>query len=102
MEAACRLLKSIMEDEHYSCTDGCERELERLCLAAEVEAALVSDPRTYLLEMSAEVEDGAVTLLGPYVDEETLEVVLKIGRGVAGVRSLEYKPGYAPYLSPTA
>ena len=102
VEAACRLLKGIMEDEQYRCTEACGRELERLCLAAEVEAALVSDPRTYLIEISAEVEDAAVTLLGPYVDEETLEVVLRIGRGVAGVRSLEYKPGYAPYLSPTA
>jgi Cytidylate kinase-like family len=102
VEVACHVLKGIMEDDQYRCTERCERELERLCLAAEVEAALVSDARTYLFEISANVEDGAVTLLGPYIDDETLEVVLRIGRGIAGVRSIDYKPGYAPYLSPTA
>jgi osmotically-inducible protein OsmY len=88
-----------MAEPDYQETAESREQVDRLYHAADVEAALVADPRTHRLEVSATYETGRVALCGPYIDEGLLTVVKEIAADVPGVEEVEYTPGYAPYLS---
>ncbi len=102
LDAVCRLLMNVMADPEYRCGDDARRQVERLRLATDVEAALVADPRTHDLEVSAEVSDDVVTLVGPYLERAALGTALEIAGAAAAGRRIDYRPGYASYLSMTS
>lgn len=98
IETACRVICALAQDADCQATLASREQVERLLLASQVEAALVVDRRTAEIEAGARVEDGRVTVTGPYLDDARVEQVLEVARSVAGVELVEYEPGYAPIL----
>jgi hypothetical protein len=98
MEAACGILECIMSEKDFQASPESSAEVERLYLATNVEVALITDPRTQTLEISATVQEDGIDLIGPYLEEKDLSVVKEIAGGVAGVENVRYTPGYAPSL----
>jgi hypothetical protein len=98
LKAACGILECIMSDEDFQASSESRDEVERLYLATSVEVALITDPRTQTLEISAVVQDDGINLIGPYLEERDLSAVKEIAGGVAGVKDVRYSPGYAPSL----
>ena len=101
LDVACRILMGVVGDPAYHCRDEAQAEMERLRLGTAVEAALVRDPRTHDLEVRAEAADEVVTLIGPYLEDGDLGTALEIAGAAAAGRRIDYRPGYAPYLSLT-
>jgi hypothetical protein len=97
----CHLLMTFAADPEHRCCEAARQQMERLRVAASVEAALVCDPRTHALEVGATADDGRVALVGPYLEPDALGPVLEIARAAAAGRQVDYRPGYAPYLSVT-
>ena len=98
LKAACGILECIMSDEDFEASSESRDEVERMFLSTSVEVALVTDPRTQKLEISAAVQNGEIDLVGPYLEERELSVVKEIVGAVAGVKNIQYSPGYAPSL----
>jgi hypothetical protein len=98
LKAACGILECIMSHEDFHASSESHAEVERLYLATSVEVALITDPRTQALEISAAVQDSEVNLTGPYLEERELSAVKEVAGAVAGVKSVRYSPGYAPSL----
>jgi len=98
LEAACGILECIMSEKDFQASSESHAEVERLYLATSVEVALITDPRTQTLEISAAVQDDGINLIGPYLEERDLSAVKEIAGGVAGVKYVRYSPGYAPSL----
>jgi len=98
LETVCHTLLHVLASPELKCTEESRLKLKRMRLAAAVEAALVSDPRTHTFEIGAEIEGGIARLTGPYLDEQGREVVREIATSVAGIDSVDYAPGYAPFL----
>jgi len=95
IEVICDVLKHILIEEDLRASTELKAQVEQLFLAANIEAALVVDPRTRELEIDARIEDGCVHLNGPYLEDANLEVVMGIARSVDGAAKVEYSPGYA-------
>jgi len=98
LEAACGILECIMAEKDFQASSESQAEVEKFYLATSVEVALITDPRTRNLEISAAVKDEAIELIGPYLEEGDLSVVREVAGGVAGVKHIGYVPGYAPGL----
>ena len=98
LNAACGILECVMSHEDFHASPESQAEVERLYLATTVEVALITDPRTQALEISAAVQDGELNLIGPYLEERDLSGVKEVAGAVAGVKSVRYSPGYAPSL----
>jgi hypothetical protein len=98
LEAACGILQCIMSEKDFQASSESQAEVERLYLATRVEVALITDPRTQSLEISAAVQDDGISLIGPYLDGRDLSAVKEVAGGVAGVENVRYSPGYAPSL----
>jgi cytidylate kinase len=95
IKAACSILESILREEDFQATRESQAMVDRLHLAADIEVALVTDPRTAAFEINAEVEKDGVRLIGPYLEDSELETVLNIAQTIPGVQDLQYTPGYA-------
>jgi hypothetical protein len=98
LEAACGILECIMSEKDFQASSESQAEVERLYLATNVEVALITEPRTQTLEISAAVQDDGIELIGPYLEERDLSAVKEVAGGVAGVKNVRYSPGYAPSL----
>jgi cytidylate kinase len=98
MNAACGILEYIMAAEDFQASAESQGEVDRLHLAASVEVALVMDPRTQTLEISAVVQNEGIQLTGPYLEDSELAAVKEIALNAAGVEDVQYSPGYAPKL----
>jgi cytidylate kinase len=96
IDAACGILESIIQVKDFQATSESQQAVDRLHLAADIEVALVTDPRTEAFEINAEVTGEGVQLIGPYLEDSDLESVLEIARTIPGVQNLHYTPGYAP------
>jgi cytidylate kinase len=97
LEAACEIIKNLIEEPDFQATPESQAEVDRLYLATNIEEALVTDPRTASVEISAEVDkDDGIRLIGPYLDDPELETVIEIAKSVPGVDTVQYVPGYAP------
>ena len=94
LNAVCSILEAVFGEEDFQPTTESLAEVERLRVASNIEEALVVDPRTSNLEITAEAGDNGVTLIGPYLDKKELEVVLETAMSVAGVKEAHYTPGY--------
>ncbi|GLI34113.1 cytidylate kinase family protein [Desulforhabdus amnigena] len=95
LDAICGILDRAISEKEFQTLPETRAEVERLFLAASVEAALVTDPRTYDLEIGAKVEGADVYLSGPYLADRQLATVTEIVAGIAGVEKIRYAPGYA-------
>ena len=82
----------------FQASTASQSEVERLYLAARVEAALVTDSRTQAFEISASVPNKEICLTGPYLEEAELAVVKEVALEVSGVEEVQYSPGYASKL----
>lgn len=98
METACGFLEHIMAAEAFQASAESQGEVERLHLAASVEAALVTDPRTQAFEISAAAQKEGIHLIGPYLEDSELVTVEEIALAVEGVEAVQYSPGYASKL----
>jgi hypothetical protein len=98
LEAACGILECVMSEKDFQASPESRAEVERLYLATSVEVALITDPRTQTLEISAAVQDDGIELIGPYLEERELATVKEIAGRVTGVENVRYSPGYAPSL----
>ncbi len=94
LKAASDILEGLLGEEDFQETEESLAEVERLRLASDIEKELVVDPRAEGLEISATVTDKEVRLVGPYLEEKKLKVVLQIARSVPGVEAVSYVPGY--------
>lgn len=95
---ACTLLmRSVAESEFQPTTESLA-EVEKLYLEAQVEAALVLDPRTYCYELGATLRDDRIVLEGPYLDDPERSGVIEVASTVPGVTAVDYQPGYATSL----
>lgn len=97
-QAACGMIRCLMEEQDFQSTPESAAELERLYRAAQIEVALVTDPRTQAFEISARVQDGKVRLCGPYLEDAERSAAEQVARTVEGVESVTYEPGFASTL----
>ena len=72
--------------------------MQNTYIAAQVEAALVTNPKTCAFEVGATIKNGRAILQGPYLDDAERSRVLDIAASVPGVEHVDYEPGYAPNL----
>ena len=96
IETVCNIIAELIEDPTCQATAASRHEVEQLRLTTAVEAALVTDPRTELVEATAQVADGTVRVIGPYLEDAQVAAVLEVARGVAGVGDVEYQCGFVP------
>ena len=95
---ACSMLISALKETDFQPTAESLAVMENLYTATRVEAALVTDSRTYSYEISATVNGGTASLKGPYLDDAERSLVLDIAASVPGIEHLDYEPGYTPNL----
>jgi len=94
INSACRVIEAIMAEEDFQASPGSQEMVDRLHLAADVEVALVTDPRTASFEINAEASGHDIRLVGPYLEDAEVETVKEIARTIPGVADLTYEPGY--------
>jgi Cytidylate kinase-like family len=94
--SACTILECVLKENDFQASPESQEIVDRLHLAADVEVALVTDPRTETYEISAKVDENGAQLIGPYLEDSELETVLEVARTIPGVKDLQYTPGYAP------
>ncbi len=95
---ACELLVSIFEQDEFQPTRESVAQLENERLATEVLAALVANPETLELEIQAIAASGTLRLVGPFLPAGKLRIVRDIAGAVAGVKDVQYEPGYRTAL----
>ncbi|MFY9707538.1 MAG: cytidylate kinase family protein [Desulfobacterales bacterium] len=95
LKAACGILECLMAEEDFQSSPESRAEVERLYLVTQIEESLVTDPRTAALEISAEVQDDGIHLIGPYVEDPELTTIFEIVQTVSGAANVFYDPGYA-------
>jgi hypothetical protein len=84
-----------MAEEDFQSSPESRTEVERLYLVTQIEESLVTDPRTAALEISAEVQNDGIHLIGPYVEDSELTKIMEIVQTVSGEANVRYDPGYA-------
>jgi cytidylate kinase len=95
IDAACSVLESILRERDFQATAESQQAVDKLHLAADIEVALVTDPRTEAFEINADVTDDGIRLIGPYLEDSERATVLEVARTIPGVDRLDYSPGYA-------
>ncbi len=93
VDAICTMIAAGLGEKDFQPTPQAAKALQDLFVAASVEAALVSDPRTLSWEIGARSRGGNVLLEGPFLEDRKLIDVLEVARGVEGVEAAEYQPG---------
>lgn len=93
--AICSILEHVLLEDDVKRSDESEAQVEELFVAANVEAALVIDPRTREHEIEAKLEGDCVHLTGPYLADADLAIVTEVAKTVDGVEKVAYKAGYA-------
>jgi len=100
LEAACGIIENLMKEPDFQATTESQDKVNQLYFATTIEEALVTDPRTASLEIRAKIDKPDILLIGPYLDDPELEVVLEIAKSVPGVDTVQYIPGYAAMFQP--
>lgn len=96
LAGACAMLRQVLEQEDFQPTADSLTQVENEYLATQALAALVTDSRTLRIEMGATVAEGVLRLVGPYLSDSEIQSVQTVAGSVAGVRKVEYEPGYTP------
>jgi cytidylate kinase len=94
----CSLLNSAVKEKEFQPTEESLATMKNMYIGAQVEAALVTNPKTCSYEVSADIKNGSARLEGPYLDEAERSLVLNIAASVPGVKNVDYEPGYTPNL----
>ena len=89
------ILERVLLDKDLQASNELKAQIELLLHAANIEAALVVDPRTRELEIDCHVNNGRIHLEGPYLKDADLDLVRKIARTTDSIRDIDYSPGYA-------
>ncbi len=92
-QTICVMIATGLREKEFERTPEATQALEDHYLAAAVEAALVSDPRTITWEVGVRARDGEILLEGPYLEAGPLAEVSEVTKAVPGVRTVEYQPG---------
>jgi Cytidylate kinase-like family len=101
LEAACGIIENLFKEPDFQATSESQAEVDQLYFATTIEEALVTDPRIATLEIRATIDKNKdVLLIGPYLDDPELEIVIGIAKSVPGVDAVRYTPGYAAMLEP--
>ncbi|HSQ87061.1 MAG TPA: cytidylate kinase family protein [Desulfobacterales bacterium] len=95
LKAACGILECLMVEKDFQVTPESRAEVERLYLATKIEESLVTDPRTAALEIHAKVQNDGIRLIGPYIEDSELTMVIEIAQTVSDTSNVQYNPGYA-------
>ena len=95
LKAACGILECLMVEKDFQVTPESRAEVERLYLASKIEESLVTDPRTAALEIHAKVQKDGIRLIGPYIEDSELTMVIEIAQMVSDTSNFQYNPGYA-------
>ena len=95
LKAACGILECLMVEKDFQVTPESRAEVERLYLATKIEESLVTDPRTAALEIHAKVQKDGIRLIGPYIEDSELTMVIEIAQMVSDTSNVQYNPGYA-------
>ncbi len=97
LEAACGIVADLMKEPDFQATPESQAIVDNLYLTTSVEEALVTDPRTSTFEIRAQKKDGeTLHLIGPYLDDTELDIVIEVAKSVPSVNDVCYSPGYAP------
>lgn len=99
VDTACNVVRALAQDAGAQATPESSRLAEDLLLASQVEAALVSDPRTADIEAGATASGGRIVVTGPYLEETHLETLREVASAVSGVSEVTYQPGLPSSLS---
>jgi len=95
LKAACGILECLMAEKDFQVTPESRAEVERLYLASKIEESLVTDPRTAALEIRSEVRNDGIRLIGPYIEDPELTMIIKIVQTVSDTSNVQYNQGYA-------
>jgi hypothetical protein len=96
---ACTLLGQLLEEEDFQPAPESVAQVENEYLATQALAALVTNPATLRLELTAGASGDALRLVGPHISESERTLVLSVAASVPGVREVTYEPGYVPAFS---
>lgn len=96
---ACTLLSHLLEERDFQPAPESVEQVENEYLATGALAALVTEPQTLRLELTAGASGGALRLVGPHLSDNERRLVLSVAGSVPGVREVTYEPGYAPAFS---
>jgi hypothetical protein len=91
---ACCLLVHAARSSDFQATPQSLSAVEDHYLATQVLADLVTDARTYELELAATAESGEVFVEGPYLEAPLVSLVKEVAGAVTGVKSVRYVEGY--------
>jgi len=99
IDTTCGIIQEMLRDPDCQSTPASASAVERLWLGTRIEAALLTDPRTEAIEVRADVTDGGVTVIGPYLDDARHAAVLEVARAVPGADEATYEYGFATELA---
>jgi cytidylate kinase len=94
-ETVCSMIAAGLQEKEFQPTSDARRVVEEHYLSTSIEAALVSDPRTFTWDIGARVRGSDVMLEGPFLEDRELQIVMEVARSVEGAGSVEYQPGCA-------
>jgi hypothetical protein len=95
----CGLLQCTVDNPEFKTRPETVAALERSLIATRIEASIATDPRTRDLEITAQVFDDRVALIGPWLEQAQRENVLAMASAEAGNRRVDYDTGYLPVVS---
>ncbi|MGB9073748.1 MAG: cytidylate kinase family protein [Terriglobales bacterium] len=93
---ACCMIQRLGEESDFKTTPESMAVVENHYLATLVMAALLTDGRTFELEIGVTAQNGHVSLEGPYLEPSEQATVLEIAGAIPGVIDAQYVEGYAP------
>jgi len=96
LPGACDLLRRVREQKDFQPTPESLVQVENEYLATQVLVALVTNPDTLDLEMGASADGGVLCLVGPFLPNDKMRMVLSVAGSVPGVQEVQYQPGYEP------
>jgi len=96
LRGACDVLRGVREQPDFQPTPESSAQEENEYLATQALAALVTNPETLGLEIGASAAGGVVRLVGPFLPDDQMRIVLSVADSVPGVQGIEYQPGYEP------
>lgn len=90
----CNLIEHILQKSDLQINSELKNRIDKTLLGANVEAALTIDPRTRNFEIDAQMENGSLRLIGPYLNNTEIAIVKEIARKVSGSERIDYSAGY--------
>jgi two-component system response regulator CpxR len=96
--SVCALLQCTVDNPDFKTRPETVAALERSLIAARIEATIATDPRTRDLDITAQVLDDRVALIGPWLEEAQRDTVLAMASVGAAGRRVDYDTGYLPVV----